>query len=99
MAKRPRCACGCGQPSVARHHVITRQELRKHGGDPKDARNLVWVAFSCHGAHHSGSRRLRLEVLPDSCFVFASELMGPAGADYLRRYYAGEDARLEALLS
>lgn len=59
----------------------------------------MWVAFECHGAHHSASRRLELRVLPDSVFEFAAELMGAAGYDYLRRFYRGEDARLEALLS
>jgi hypothetical protein len=85
---------------VHRHHVITRQELRKHGGDPKDERNLVWVAFECHGGHHSGAARLPLVRLPDACFEFAVELVG-AGLAYelLGRYYAGDDPRLEALLS
>lgn len=99
MAK-PRCICGCGQPSAAQHHVIYRQHLRQHGGDLKDARNLVPVAFNCHGAHHSGARRLRLRDLPDAAFAFAVELLG-AGLAYemLGRFYAGDDPRLGALLS
>jgi hypothetical protein len=99
MAKS-RCICGCGQRAVHDHHAVYRQHLRLHGGDPKDARNLVPVAFSCHGAHHSGAKRLRLRDLPDSVFAFAVELAG-AGVAYelLGRYYAGDDPRLEVLLA
>jgi hypothetical protein len=98
MASR-RCICGCGGRAVHQHHVVTRQELRRHGGDPKDPRNLVPVALDCHGGHHSGAARLRLNRLPDSCFEYAVELMGPGPAyEYLGRFYRGEDARLAALL-
>jgi hypothetical protein len=99
MAK-PRCVCGCGGRIAHWHHAVTRQELRKHGGDPKDPRNLVPVTLQCHGGHHSGARRLRLSVLPDSVFEFARELMdaGPA-YEYLGRFYAGSDPRLDALLA
>jgi len=93
------CVCGCGQRAVHQHHVVTRQEIRHHGGDPKDERNLVPVAFDCHGAHHSGAKRLLLSSLPDSVFEFAGELMGGAAADYLARYYRGDDPRLATLLS
>lgn len=96
---RPRCVCGCGQRSVHDHHVVYEQHVERAGGDVKDRRNLVPVAFNCHGAHHGRSRPLELAVLPDSCFVFAGELLGAAGFDYLRRRYSGEDPRLEALLS
>jgi hypothetical protein len=97
---RPKCVCGCGQRSAALHHVVYRQHLRQHGGDDKDARNLVPVAFSCHGAHHNRSRPLRLHMLPDAVFEFAVELMGAGRAyEYLRRVYDGSDMRLEFLLS
>lgn len=99
MAK-PRCACGCGARAAHGHHAITRQELRKHGGDPKDARNIVPMALDCHGGHHSGAARLHLSRLPDSVFEFAHELMGAGAAyEYLGRFYRGEDARLSALLA
>ena len=97
--KRPRCICGCGHRAIHRHHVIYAQAVEREGGNVRDERNLVWVAFECHGAHHGRSRPLELLVLPDSVFAFARELMGAAGFDYLRRRYAGEDPRLEALLS
>jgi hypothetical protein len=79
--------------------VIYRQHLRQHGGDPADHRNLMWLAFDCHAAHHSGAKRLRLRDLPDSAYVFAVELLG-AGLAYetLGRYYSGDDPRLAALL-
>jgi hypothetical protein len=94
---KPRCVCGCGQRSVHRHHAVYRQELRKHGGDPNDPRNLVPVAFDCHGAHHSGAKRLLLSMLPDSVYEFAGEVLGEAAPGYLARYYRGDDPRLDAL--
>lgn len=97
---KPRCIDGCGQRSAHQHHAIYRQHLRQHGGDPKDTRNLVPMAFDCHFAHHSGARRLRLEALPDSVFEYAVELLGAGLAfETLGRYYAGDDPRLQALLS
>jgi hypothetical protein len=97
---KPKCIDGCGQRAHHLHHVVYRQHLRRHGGDVKDPRNLVPMAFDCHGAHHSGARRLRLAMLPDSVYEFATELMG-AGLAYetLGRYYGGDDPRLDALLS
>lgn len=97
MAK-PRCIA-CPRRSAHRHHVIYAQHVEREGGDLKDGRNLVWVCFSCHGAHHGRSKPFELQRLPDSCFEFAGELMGPAAFDYLRRRYSGEDLRLDALLA
>lgn len=63
-----------------------------------DGRNLVDVAFFCHGQHHAGARRLLLEMLPDSVFEFAEGMLGVGAAyNYLRRYYDGADPRLERL--
>lgn len=108
------CVCGCGQPGVHRHHVVTAQEIRKAlgyrasrrkkarsdgAGLLRDARNLVPMAFVCHGEHHSRMRPLPLEVLPDSVFEFAAEVLGRGRAfNYLRRHYNGGDARLDALV-
>lgn len=97
--KRPRCFCGCGQRAVHRHHAVYKQAVEREGGDVDDDRNFVWVAFVCHGNHHGRSRPYELAMLPDSVYEFAGELLGAFGHDYLRRRYAGEDARLEALLS
>jgi hypothetical protein len=96
--RRPRCICGCGRPSANLHHAVYAQHVLREGGDLKDARNLVPVAFSCHEAHHGRSRPLELGMLPDSIYAFAGELLGSAAWDYLRRRYSGEDARLDDLL-
>ncbi len=108
-----RCVCGCGRRGRQRHHVVYCQELRRvarqvAGGPPnvalemeleRDARNLVWVAVDCHAGHHARSAQLPLRVLPDSVFEFAAEVLGAGPAyEYLRRRYAGEDPRLEALV-
>lgn len=101
------CFCGCPDRVVQRHHAVTRQELRhiaraaKRGfGDLiSDPRNLVDVAFTCHMSHHARSQTYELTMLPDSVFEFAAEVMGPGRAfNWLRRSYAGEDTRLDALL-
>lgn len=114
MAVKPKCACGCGQRAANRHHAVYQSKLReivKRGSRDNrergrrlsrlgaDKRNLVWLAFDCHMAHHDRSRVLPLGVLPDSVFEFAVELLGAGEAfEYLRRRYWGEDARLDALL-
>jgi hypothetical protein len=65
-----------------------------------DVRNMVPVGRRCHAAHHNRSKPYELRRLPDSAFEFAAELMGTGRAyEYLRRRYAGDDARLDALLS
>lgn len=106
------CACGCDGLAVERHHVVTRQELSRtsfneYGRRPlahfkvliKDERNLLPVARRCHARHHAASRRFRLAVLPDGVFEFAAEVLGSERAyNYLRRYYVGDDPRLDALL-
>lgn len=94
-----RCVCGCGRRAVQQHHAVYVQELRRLGGSVKDRRNLVGVAYDCHGAHHARVRPLAAHVLPDSVFEFAYELMGAGAAyEYLRRRYSGGDPRLEELL-
>lgn len=84
-----------------------RGDGRRPGGWPggswktlvNDPRNLVHVAFDCHGAHHLRAKPYRLVMLPDSVFEFAAEVLGPGKAfNYLRRRYDGKDERLDALL-
>lgn len=96
--RRPRCIA-CAGRAVHRHHTIYEQHIEREGGDVADDRNLVWVCFQCHGAHHGRSAPLELGMLPDSVFAFAFDLLGPASFDYMRRRYSGDDPRLEALLS
>lgn len=103
-----RCVCGCdGRVLPYPHHVIYQQHLRsaaKRLCVPArrlldDPRNLVPITFDCHGRHHSGARRFELAQLPDSVFEFAAEVLGAGpGYEYLRRRYAGEDPRLDALI-
>lgn len=111
---KPLCACGCGQRSANKHHAVYRQKLREVAARRErdkraratlvreleaDERNLVWLAFGCHQAHHGQHWRLPLGKLPDSVFAFAAEVLGAGEAfEYLRRRYHGQDVRLDALL-
>lgn len=91
------CVCGCGRQAAHLHHVVYQQHIDVVARD--DPRNLVPVAFTCHGAHHGRSRPLSLHMLPASAFAFASEQLGAGYAyEYLRRRYSGDDLRLERLL-
>lgn len=94
-----RCVCGCRGRVVNQHHVVYRQEIVRRGGDVRDPRNLVPVAWTCHADHHGRGGPLPLRVLPDSAYEYAGELMGPAAFDWLQRHYAGTDDRLDALLT
>lgn len=111
---KPKCACGCGQRAANRHHIVYQQTLRdvarsagRRGFRRRDVevslttdrRNLMWLAFDCHMAHHGRSKVLPLVLLPDEAFEFARETLG-AGVAYetLRRAYRGTDVRLDALL-
>jgi hypothetical protein len=102
---KPRCVCGCGRRAGHDHHVITRQELRRRVSPERsyrslqtDRRNIVRVAFDCHFDHHAQMRPFDLRCFPDAVFEFAGELLGAYAYDYLSRYYAGHDPRLDALL-
>lgn len=98
-----RCFCGCGECVVHRHHCVYRQHLRNAKSKrtakdlEADERNLVPVAFACHGNHHSRSKPYGLAMLPDSVFEFAAEVLGTRASNYLRRRYTGDDPRLEAM--
>lgn len=105
------CFCGCRDRAVHSHHVVTKEEIKRvhrttlregHASRPlkvllADERNLVPAAHVCHGSHHAASQRYRLDMLPDSVFEFASELLGIRAHAWLARRYQGEDARLDAL--
>lgn len=101
------CFCGCGRRAVHRHHVLYEQFLKREAGRDralakrlvKDPRNLVDVAFDCHGAHHNASQKYELRSLPDSVFEFiVAELHVGRGHGFLDRRYAGGDPRLDALI-
>ena len=103
--------CGEGRRLQA-HHCVTQAELRRiaAGRDPDqsriyaaklcaDYRNLIPLCPDCHHGHHARTRPLPLSVLPDSVFAFARQVMGDGRAyEWLRRYYVGEDPRLDELL-
>lgn len=96
--RRPGCVCGCKRRVAHRHHVFYRQHIP--ASLVQDDRNLVAVAFYCHEGHHSRVSPFLLGVLPDSAFAFGVEVLGAGPAyEYLRRRYAGEDSRLDALLA
>jgi hypothetical protein len=114
VSPRQVCVCGCGARAVALHHVVYQQQLRVVARQQRrdalertlreralvgDVRNLVPVAFACHGQHHSRQAPLDLRVLPDSVFEFAAEVLGPGPAwSYLDRRYRGRDPRMDAML-
>jgi len=90
------------QGQLQRHHVYTRQLIRReHRLDLEyDLRNgLDLGAYCpCHGGHHSGVHRLPARLVPDSALLFGLELVGSArAAAYIRRYYAGDDPRLDEM--
>lgn len=81
------CAA-CGRLTfTAAHHVVYQQHLKAE--DRWRQENALSVCTSCHEAHHNGSRRIPLEVLSDDNLNFASEVLGLAAGDYLRRRYSG----------
>lgn len=90
--------CGGASRKLDEHHVVYRQHIRAHGGDQWDSRDALLLCAACHQSHHHRGRVLPLTALRDENCEFAFELLGTAAYDYLRRYYAGEDPRLDALL-
>jgi hypothetical protein len=96
--RHPRCRGGSTVGN--QHHVVYRQEVRREGGDVWDGRNALALCEGCHSSHHRrGDRVVPLTALRDENYDFARELLGGGRAyEYLRRRYAGEDPRLEALL-
>lgn len=102
-----RCSrCGTKRSSgnrLVRHHAVYEQHVLAAGGDRWDPANQVCLCTNCHGLHHGRSNDgspMAVEQLPDAVFMFAEELLGAGAAyEYFRRYYSGEDPRLEALLS
>jgi predicted nucleic acid-binding Zn ribbon protein len=93
------CA-GCGSADrLSRHHVVFDQHVVAARGDRCDPANQLIVCWACHASLHA-KRDLSVALLPDSVFTFAAELLGNGKAyNYLVRRYAGEDARLDALLA
>lgn len=80
------------------HHVVYAQHVRKAAGDCWDPRNSLTLCRHCHSSHHRrGSQVVPITVLRDETLAFAWELLGTAAESYLKRYYGGDDSRLDRL--
>jgi hypothetical protein len=101
----------CPRPATELHHLVTQSHLRKvsslrswTGGTfadlRSDERNMIPLCDQHHDRHHSCQEPLPLAALPDSVYVFATEVLGPDAAwSYLSRRYEGSDPRLDTLVS
>lgn len=100
-ADHPKVCERCGRRGyVERHHVIRGQVVRREHGDRYDPRNRLVLCPRCHPDGAQGAGRLPIAAVPDAAFEFAADLLGPGKAyNELRRWYEGEDPRLEALLA
>jgi hypothetical protein len=92
---------GCDRRGVKldQHHVCYRQHLKRASADLWDGRNALALCAVHHATHHHQITPLPLVALRDENFAYAAEVMGAAAYDYLRRRYAGDDPRLDALLA
>lgn len=83
----------CAKPAMHKHHVCYRQWARDlpDGVNVNAPENLVPLCLTCHGNHHSGSRKIPVSRLPVETVRFAED----NGLGYrLRRQY---DYDLEAV--
>ncbi len=74
-----------GSPRVHLHHIVSRQECRKHGVPEWDPRNGVPVSERRHARHHSRVEPLHRAELPDEIYAFLAEY--PALQPYFNRMY------------
>lgn len=77
---------GCDDPNLEAHHVITQQQLRRHGYGDKlwDPRNGMALCTFHHTRHTLARERIPFELIPPAAVEFATEL----GLDWLLdRYY------------
>lgn len=80
-----------GRPVVHCHHIVSQQELRKHGLSPwADPRNGVPVSERRHARSHSRLEPIRRDELPDEAFAFIAD--HPALRPYFDRVYKEEGA-------
>lgn len=81
------CAC-CGlRGQMHGHHAVSRQHVRKRGGDEWDLRNRLSLRPACHMAHHAGRKIDQSKLRPENV-AFARELLGEAAQEYLDRHYS-----------
>lgn len=76
------------------HHVIYEQHLRGLGLPLYDTRNALRLCVLCHGRHHKITK-LPLTCLRDCNIEYGFRVMGERAYDYFRRYYDGDDPRLD----
>jgi len=55
------------------HHIVSRQECRKHGAPEWDARNGVPVTKRRHERHHSRVEPIHRSELPEEIFAFLTD--------------------------
>lgn len=87
---------GCRNKDFDPHHVIYEQHLKDHGLPKYDTRNVRRLCRHHHQQHHR-IKKLPLTILLDENIRYAFLVLGDYAADYLRRYYAGDDPRLEVI--
>lgn len=103
------CAC-CGYLKRTQtvstwevHHVVSKAHCRDYGAprhSPDNALRLCAKApVACHEQHTTHGLLLPVGCLRDENIAFAAYWLTPGPAyEYFRRYYAGSDARIDALL-
>lgn len=91
--KTPRkgfCAV-CGRYGwLVRHHVLYQQHVRREGGDVWALSNAMDLGrdCNCHAAHHSGFKRIPVDVIPSAAMDFMVRLLGDDRAQlFVERYY------------
>ena len=96
-----------GRPQTVRtwevHHVLAKQHCRWYGAprySPDNALRLCAKApRACHELHTTHGLLLPLACLRDENIAFVVRWLGADTAhEYLHRYYAGTDPRVEALI-
>jgi hypothetical protein len=98
------CCAACGSTrSWEAHHVIQKQRCRREGAPLYSPDNALRVCAkspdTCHERHTTHAELLPLLCLRDENIAFAERWLGAGPAyEYLTRYYAGSDPRVDALL-
>ena len=97
-----RCACCNSTGRFEVHHVIAKERCKKEHIPQHSPDNALRLCAkspdSCHERHTTAQERVPLSKLRDENIAFAVHLgRGPA-YNYLTRYYAGSDPRVDALL-
>lgn len=94
----------CGKPGdFHAHHVVDKQLLRREYGRTGDAlydtRNAMRLHRHCHFQFENSRIEIPLKKLKDEMIEYAVEVMGLRAYDYLKRYYSGDDERVEAIIA